>query len=281
MTSLSAYIDESGVGEDPSSKSTVGFIVAAGGFIATDQDWVQLVTEWNEVLTSHEVSPPILHMKHLLHGRGAYIGWGSDQKRDLLAELIDVVGNSPIVGNAFVIERGHPQDWCSPELAAPSARRESYLASAYIHNIVSIAHAAEMFVGCDREISFVCGNNEQAGLLTKLFCRLRLESGVRGSQRLGTITFDSPQRAVPLQTADMLVYEARRAAIDETLNRPKRTSFRRLHDLGRITFERITLEWASTIWQDLVRSVTPESLERERQLSRQIDRDISRGQRRR
>lgn len=78
---LTAYFDESGDQDNKQGSFTVA------GSISTDQKWLRLDKQWNSILNHHRVS--LFHMNECARGTGAFEGWTSDRKRELIAELSD------------------------------------------------------------------------------------------------------------------------------------------------------------------------------------------------
>jgi hypothetical protein len=81
---FTAYFDASG-----SPDSEVAVVVA--GFVAKAEQWIEFERNWNECLSSFQVSG--MHMKDFAHSRGEFREWKGDEKRrqQFLAGLINVI----------------------------------------------------------------------------------------------------------------------------------------------------------------------------------------------
>jgi hypothetical protein len=239
LTVLGAYMDESGLEDDP---TPIGFVFCYAGLLASRDDWEKFSSKWVEFLLGEGLpDPPELHMKKFLHSRGDFAGWDSERKARVLATAIDLINETPAIGHACITERGTPQDWVGKYAGHLMANKGWYYTGGLGHAALTLAVRSPMFVEADEEIPFICGDNEEWGPeLTRWYKKMQVaeEFPAEVRRRLGPFTLASPKRIPPLQAADVIAYESRRKLIDWKASGPEslRRSVVRLESGKRMTY---------------------------------------------
>jgi hypothetical protein len=93
------FLDDSGKESQPSNP----YVVMAGYFADSDV-WQHLCTEWFGLLLKHKISA--IHMKDLIPIEGEYKthGWDISKRDAVIAEFIDVINKSPVLGVGIALE---------------------------------------------------------------------------------------------------------------------------------------------------------------------------------
>jgi hypothetical protein len=223
---LVGFFDESGLDE-----RSLSFWVA--GYVGFPSDWYEFSRRWNHALKSHGVTT--LHTTELLHSKGEFKGWTPEQKRACLADLISVVDGSNLLGvgggvvrevykrlvvdSGFLEEVGLKPEWW----------REPYLL-AFQHCIVE---AVRMVTVLPKRtvINFIFEEQSVYASRCKFVFSGLSDTRVwpRGDW-LGSVEFAPPSKYTPLQLADLLAYELRKA-LDNKLADPGKEIRRSLERL--------------------------------------------------
>lgn len=237
LTVLGAYMDESGLEDDP---TPVGFVFSYAGLLAPLDDWEEFSAKWVELLLAEDLpDPPELHMKNFLHSQDDFEGWDTERKTRVLSGLIDLINSTPAIGHACITDRGKPKEWVGTLAGNMMANKEIFYTSGLCHCALNLSARSSMFIGADEEITFICGDNKEWGFeLLRWYAEMKEseELPIELRRRLGPIALASPKRLPPLQAADLLAYESRRKAIDLNTRRSPRRSLVRLESGKRITY---------------------------------------------
>ena len=226
MSSLVAYLDESGI--DDQSR-----IVAVAGLLATQGDWDVFSARWTALLENAGL--PALHMRLFEEGRSPYQHLDRDLRAALQASLIDLINETPLFMQACCIIRGDKENRAglfADLLAQPY--------TACVGDVMTaLLRKAEQQPGPSASVDFICGDQREL----RKDARDQYES-MRDDpdfaflrHRFGAITFRGTKEdgTVPLQAADLVAYEARKAGINLQEGRPERKSYARLTSRGKLT----------------------------------------------
>ena len=223
---LVAYLDESGT--DTASPT---FWLA--GYVAHAATWFEVSRLWRHALGRAGVRS--FHMVDLAAGRKAFQDWDAGRRRDLMAELIDILEANHVVGVGAGVEKAAYQKaivdsgFLSGSLFTKGWWKTPYLVA--FQDVLVECLAATEGLPMSETLSVVVENQpEFSGRARLVFEQLRDKPRVPGRNRLASISFASKHDAVPLQAADLLAYELRKGHHQFTQNagRPPRISLQRL-----------------------------------------------------
>jgi len=196
---LRSYLDESGDVSDPNVE-----FIGVGGAISSLEQWEQLEIEWKGVLDKVGVSD--LHMKHFAHFRGEFTGWSEDKRREFLSGLMDIA-EKYVYGYIIAII---PKDvWQSLDDAQKSKLSDDPYYPCFIACLIGSVEYTRQ-VGPEEKVElFVANRDGYEGQAHKYWHNSwnSPEAPSGFSARLGSITFASPSSVIPLQVADLVVYE--------------------------------------------------------------------------
>jgi hypothetical protein len=197
---LHAYWDESGHAHDSGCQ-----YLAVAGLIATVEDWNRFEVEWARALADFGVAE--LHMRDYAHSTGEYSAWKGDEprRRAFMARLLKVIARVKprILGAAMALE-----PW--RQLTAEQRARfiDAYFPCMQECVRLSAIHADVFHETVGLTFARV---SEFAGRTPQLWDVLRRSASIQGD-RLGTMATDEPRTCLPLQAADLVAYEAYKAA---------------------------------------------------------------------
>jgi hypothetical protein len=190
---LVAYADESGHSADPKARH-----MGLSAIIAPEAAWTELTDRWKNALM--ESSVPHFHMSEFAHSLGPFTGWSEEQRRSLLAKLVDalVAAKPSIFGAVLKLEAWRA---LAPEDAAlfvdpwdPCLQECAFFAAAHG---ATVGQATVDFVFSQQP--------EFEGKVRQLWELLRKRPFPMTA--LGECRFDDMRREVRLQVADLVVYE--------------------------------------------------------------------------
>ncbi len=215
-------MDESGTHD--AKRALPGSEVAAiAGYVSKRRYWVRFQRAWRKTLKSYGVHT--FHMSEYAHGRGEFEGWSKDKRDSFLKALSRVIDEHKLFGVGGLISVREYEsllpDWAKLEVRHPYYFCFAVLMKTfrdYYHHIPP------------GTIDFVFDRRpESQHVVEEMFEHLKDRNPLHG-QRLGKITFDSKERFLPLQAADLLVYEVRRYGSDRFYgsSRPTRKSMEAL-----------------------------------------------------
>ena len=209
---LRAYMDDSGT-----HKGSPYCLVA--GYWGGASQWVKVEREWRRVLNKYRV--PEFHAKQYW-GRdknqervGPYRGWDDIRRRNFLFELLTVIGDHKIYPFAHGVLRSEwekksaedRQMYCgagSTKLVAPDNPMFMALNTCILRTVDYCKPGVVMH--------FVFDSNRNtdawASICYQGLKRLLTKAGDPVVSHLGDLTFSESVRALPLQAADLLAYEA-------------------------------------------------------------------------
>lgn len=197
MALLTAYFDESGTSGDAP-------ITVIAGFVGTESQWTAVEAQWTAVLAEFaDKGVTRFHMTEcvnqagqferidsfwrdyvlnrlsgILHGSGLQAIWSGVDVRDFEREADD----------GFLKRYPKPYDLCIDDIA-----------------IKTKDWAREKAPGSDVAVMF-SKQNEYESRAARIFDAYQRQQ--KWHQHISSFTFASPDKVVPLQTADMIAYEA-------------------------------------------------------------------------
>lgn len=221
MAFFNAYFDESG--KDNSR------ILTLAGYIATKEQWDEFAREWSAVLKDEGVK--IFHMKDFENGYGEFKeedGWTRERKIAVQKKLIGIINRRTNIGIFSSV------DLPDYEECMRGWRRE-YYGTPYtflVKNCLSQVSLWAMHFRRREPIAYViehgAGYNHE---INEAFRAAFANDIKREMMRLGSLTFETKQRAIQLQAADMLAYEAWKDVCNSGLAPDKRRKRRKSFEL--------------------------------------------------
>ena len=213
---IRVYMDDSG------THSGSPYCLIAGYWGGHGQ-WLKFEREWQKVLTAYNV--PEFHAK-IYWARdakkervGPYKGWSEDRRREVLFSLLNVIGKHKVYPFAHGVSRSEwnkqsrleRQNYCGSNGRLQAPDNPMYMAfTTCILRTIRHCHPGVM-------MNFVLDSNKNSdpwaaisyGELKSFMSR----EGRAEARKLGDLTFAFSDRALPLQAADLLAYEAYKYAI--------------------------------------------------------------------
>jgi hypothetical protein len=211
MPILEGFFDDSGVESDANAP-----YVCMAGYVADISYWVPFVMQWQDLLQKHDMKT--LHMREFIHLRGDIKdrGWDTQKRDAVLAELIHAIKKSRLVGIGVGIDG---VTWKS-EIARlkkaaggkgwwPSPQEMCFF------RIMKLFNLRMERDGQNDAVSVVFDSDPQfsPGRL-KLFAKIK-ERDAGARRRFVAITFGDPWAYIPLQAADLLAWETRKALVQK------------------------------------------------------------------
>lgn len=192
---LSAYFDESG-------HSASSRIVSMAGWLAPPNIWDSLSVDWKSVLDDPEFRVSVFHMTDFENQWGEFdSGWSDNNKRhSFLGKLVEVIKRHDLCGIGSVILMSEYE--ISQELKEERAS-DAYFLNFQMCSSDSVQIVARKFNA--ERVSFVFATQQEyVGRLPALYQKVQSWSN---TERFGPIAYDTPQKMVPLQAADLIAYE--------------------------------------------------------------------------
>lgn len=237
---FSGYFDESGTHAGSP-------IICVAGLVATDNQWEELKREWREVLD--EAGITFFHMAKFESRYGEYKDWDSEKRIRIQTKILGIIKRRVNAGMAVAVSIpdyeeaitglykdfwGNPYALCSRLcLNAIDEWADKYNRNSPIPLIFEdgAAHKSEFARSFD--VALKSDEPEKVN-------------------RLCSLKFDDKRRTIPLQAADVWVYEIYKRACHRINDkeRPMRISFQKLRSVplfGRIYFKRELRELTSMI----------------------------------
>lgn len=191
---LTAYFDDSGT-------HAGSHVVVYGGFIARDEVWADLETEWRPLLRHYGLSA--FHLAHCEAGDHEFDLWPRAKRDMVLYEFRQLVLNRDIWGISIAVSRA---DW--DELVVGIARNfageaDEFCARMCIYDALQFTTVDET----ERQVAVVFDDRPHRSVDILRMARPFLEQGLDGME-LASVTFGKMKQIIPLQAADMLAWEA-------------------------------------------------------------------------
>lgn len=197
-----AYCDES------ADTRGTPFVFSVAGYLGHAREWVELERRWNRAL--RQESLPEFHMSWCENRLKHFQDMERDRRDYLQRKFIGIILECNLWGHASAIHM-QPYNAVMPKM---QEGRGIELAKPYF---LAFQHTVEMMAitldeapnAGDERIAFVFDqHDEHEGMAKALYDSLSAPGNeVSYYHRLGSLTFDSRLRAIPLQAADVWVYE--------------------------------------------------------------------------
>ena len=196
---LRSFLDERGDVSDPNEK-----VIGVGGAISSLEQWEQLEAKWKNILEHFGVSS--LHMKQLAHFRGEYEGWTEEKRREFLSKLMTIAEEYT---HGYLIALMLKDVWDTLNESQKSTIGADPYDPCFIAYLVgSVEYAIQ--VGPEEKVDLIVANRAKyKGRVMYYWDNARNSSDApqEFAERMGDISVKSPIEAIPLQIADLVVYE--------------------------------------------------------------------------
>ncbi len=212
---LAGYFDESGLDE----KSQTFCI---GGYVADSKDWFELTRAWERLLVEAGVS--YFHMAEFESRQGEFKDWSDAKRFGFIKDLLALINSTDVWGiGCGVVKADYERisaEFIARGKVTPRWYRHPYLL-AFQHCLVETCIQAED-VHPREKIAFVFDQQaEFHARAEKVYDELTSSGKWPRAFRLGSLRFASKRDAIPLQAADLMAYELRKA-LDHKLFDPTR-----------------------------------------------------------
>lgn len=213
---IRVYMDDSGTHLDSPYCLIAGYWGGHG-------QWVKFEREWKNVLDKYHV--PEFHAKTYWarddkqERIGPYKGWDNERRKKFLFSLLTVIGNHKIYPFAHGVHRSEwnkqtpaeRQVFCgaSGRLQAPDNPMYMAFSTCILRTIRYCRPGVVMHFVFDSNRN----TNAWATICYSELKNLMSREGREGAGNLGDLTFADSKRALPLQAADLLAYEAYKYSI--------------------------------------------------------------------
>jgi len=222
------YCDES---EDTQGQRV--YVVA--GLLGTLPECVELSRQWQRALYDEGI--PEFHMAKCEWGEGPFKGMHRDRRVELQRRFIDIIANARVWGHATAIQLERYNE----RLAKIRAKRGVHATPYYLafqHTVESMALELEDYNWPRAEcIAFVFDQHQEyQGHAKSLYESMTsAHDPLPFAHRLGSLTFDSRRRSLPLPAADIWAYENLRFMRDvELRGQPRRWQWEMFNETKRM-----------------------------------------------
>jgi hypothetical protein len=220
LAMYSAYFDESGTHQQ--SK-----VMVICGMVSTVEQWSHFTREWNDLLVEFEIVPPF-HMKLYTPSVGQFSKWKGVEtvRKEFLSRAVGIILRR--VQYSVSVSLSLPD---YDRVIAPDPKASRFFGSAYAMSIYQSLYLLDLWWGkypgtpkipCifDRGHS---NSSEVLRIVNKYSGDPRMEK-----KALSSVSFVSDDDHSPLQAADLVVWEIRKATVE---GKVRRRSFERLLDI--------------------------------------------------
>lgn len=188
-------------------------VLVVAGFCGGVQQWQFFSTEWLDVLRAYGLKSPF-KMQHFERRKEQFRSFPEEKRQPLLRDLLNTISRRAMMGFGSVV---HLEPYS--RLITGDVKR--HIGSAYALCIAGcfwgVGRWARMY-NHDEPIAYIFDQgHKNAG--DALLCHQK-HSNVeefRVGWRLGSITFDSDERVIPLQAADLFAYESLRRCTERAV----------------------------------------------------------------
>lgn len=187
---LESYLDES-----YESQNLSRFFVVAG-WLGEPKHWRQLEERWAEIL--RRTRPRIREFKSAdcLSGTGAFRGWSSRRRQNLVRRLLAVIADTPIEGVASALL-----------LHGRTPRRNADYLVCVNYCIGAITSLALRYPRGER-VAYILDDRDkvkpEVEKVRSYYRRQRVMKDI--AARVGPLSFDDSSELIPLQAADLLAH---------------------------------------------------------------------------
>ena len=194
MVMLDAYVDESGT-HDSSA------VVAVAAYMSTPDRWLRFEADWKVALA--EKGLDVFHMNRFSNRAKPFDSWSAKERDTFLNRLIEIINANVIMSAGILIPRTRFNNLLSSRVRA----HYGIYGVAIDFLIMDIARGLEP-TEKDVWITYILedgavGKGEITGVITPILS----DPKQRRELRLKALRFESKKHLLPLQAADILVYE--------------------------------------------------------------------------
>jgi hypothetical protein len=195
---LRAYMDESGTHGGP--------VVVVGGYLTNATEWEKFEAAWLPVLEREHIKR--FHAADCMAQEREFDGWSWQRSDTVYKELISIINDHNLFATAIAIVTEDFRRLISPEERAQSGD-EYHIAMQKCFG--EFARLIKQGTSPDELIAYVFERQDEfAAWALKIFQdTLKRENGEQRF-RLGSMAYGDGMKSVPLQAADIIVYEAYR-----------------------------------------------------------------------
>jgi hypothetical protein len=219
MFMFTAYLDESG------THAGAG-ILAVAGYVSVDRQWVEFQREWQEILIAENI--PFFHMADYESRFGIYKDWSNEKRIRVITRLCSIIKRR--------VHRAFTSSVILSDYNEVAAMRPDLFGTPYGFNanicMRLISDWAEQRAH-KGPIAYVFerGSGYEAELAQQFNIYLSSDE-LKALYRLSTLTFADKRDILPLQAADILVYEVRKRALNQTDDSKKKFVRRSMNNIG-------------------------------------------------
>lgn len=184
---IKAYFDES---SDGRSKR----VFAAGGYVATENNWLKFEKEW-----ARRSGGAVFHLTDLLSGFGDFRGWSETRRFDLIRAMIDVLNGIDVKGfHTAILLKDFSEIFPADDNDAPyfMCFQECFNEAAIWAN--ELDDNVACFFDLQNDLEY------RACRIFKHVQGLADRPGWEVARRLISITYGSKRQYTPLQPADLI-----------------------------------------------------------------------------
>jgi len=193
MAFYSAYFDESTGNNSP--------ILVVAGFLSTDAQWMLFEKEWREVLAEFQLSA--FHMQHFATRKKEFQNMDEHTRKALLGKLLNIINQRAKLGFAAVVHTQLFED-------VFKGRDRTEIGSPYrlccTACFLEVGEWAKKNYQIEPVAYFFDAGNPHSNEVSLGF-KESTDNPNNAELRLGSITFEDDKVLVPLQAADIAVYE--------------------------------------------------------------------------
>lgn len=191
VAALWGFFDESGI-------HTGSKIIAVGGLVGPEEEWVLLERQWKNILLGAEVK--VFHFSDCDNGWGEFAGWTYKQKAELVSKLIAAIVSRNLFGVSGVIAL---DDYAEISKGSGTILEEKpmpyQICLQYCIEAICNRVNEKVFYVFDQQREYVSPINET-------FFKIQ-DACPKFAPKMGGMTFQSKATVRPLQAADLIAYE--------------------------------------------------------------------------
>jgi hypothetical protein len=207
LLKLTGYVDESGHSKDPKCR-----FIGVGGFVAAASKWERFGASWQSALDAFLAGQPF-HMREFVRmpPRGPYAGWDESKRRALLTQLVAAIKESEARPVASVVFLDDYERLTAEHRAM--IRDPYYMAFQEVTKNISLAAIPKEYPFVPEAVSMVYAYQEEFGATPKGRAEQlwqTIKKNFMWGQWMGAYRSASPSELLPLQAADLFIYELTR-----------------------------------------------------------------------